>query len=166
VSAPVLRDAVEADLPALLAITNDAIASTTANWSRAPTTIEERAAWLARVREGGFALLVAERDGEVVGYGAYAPFHVKDGYDRTVEHSVYVLPSAQGQGLGRRLLEAVVSHAAGRGMHAMVGLVAAENAASLALHRSCGFAECGRLPQVGWKFGRWLDLVYVHRLLA
>ena len=165
-AATVLRAATEADLPALLAIANHAIEHTTANWSREPTTLEERAAWFARLAAGGFPILVADRDGAVVGYASYAPFHPKDGYDRTVEHSVYVVPAAQGQGLGRRLLEAVVGHATAAGMHVMVGLVAAENTGSLALHRACGFTEAARLPQVGWKFGRWLDLVHVHRLLG
>ncbi|MBB3173607.1 phosphinothricin acetyltransferase [Endobacter medicaginis] len=161
-----LRHATDADLPALLAIANHAITHTTANWSREPTTLDERAAWLARQAAGNFPILVADRAGTVLGYASYGPFHPKDGYDRTVEHSVYVTPDAQGQGLGRRLLEAMIDHATRRGMHAMIGLVAADNTGSLALHRACGFTETARLPEVGFKFGRWLDLVYVHRLLG
>ena len=161
-----IRDAGEAELPRILEITNEAIANTTAIWSSAPETLEERGAWFAQRRARNFPVLVAvDAAGGVLGYGSFGDFRMRDGYRRTVEHSVYVDVTQRRHGLGRALLEALIERAQGLGLHAMIGGIEAGNEPSLRLHRQLGFVETGRLPQVGYKFGRWLDLVFMQRML-
>ncbi len=158
-----VRDATPADLPRILAITNQAIAETTALWTIAPATLETRGAWMAERRSAGLPVLVAEAGGVVAGFGSFGPFRPFDGYLHTVEHSLYVDPAWQGRGLGRALLAALMARAQATGKHAMVGGIEAGNAASIRLHQRAGFAECGTLPEVGRKFDRWLDLTFMVR---
>jgi L-amino acid N-acyltransferase YncA len=161
-----IRDAAEADLPRILEITNQAIAQTTAIWSFEPETPEARRAWFAQRRARDFPVLVAaDGTGGVLGYGSFGEFRPRDGYRNTVEHSVYVDAAQRRRGLGRALLEALIERAQGLSLHAMVGGIEAGNEASIRLHRQLGFVETGRLPQVGHKFGRWLDLVFMQRML-
>ncbi len=161
-----IRDAVPDDLPRVLEITNQAILTGTALWTITPATLGTRGAWMAERRAAGHPVLVVLEDGAVQGFGAYGPFRPHDGYRHTVEHSLYIDPAAQRRGHGRAMLSALVARATEAGLHAMVGGIAAENAASIALHRRLGFTEAARLPEVGAKFGRWLDLVFMHRLLG
>ncbi len=160
-----IRDATPADAEAIAAIYNHAVRTTTAIWNDTTVDAANRTGWMQDRQGGGFAVLVAETGGEVLGYGAFGPFRAFDGYRLTVEHSVYVAPGAQGRGLGRTILSALADRAAGAGFHAMIGAIESGNAGSLALHARLGFSEVGRLPQVGQKFGRWLDLVLMQRLL-
>jgi len=160
-----LRPAQAADLPALLEIYNDAVVHTTASWDLLPWTAVEHAEWYATKAEHGHPVLVAEESGEVLGYAAYGPFRAKAGYAATMEHSVYVRASGQGRGIGRSLLVAIIEAARANGVHTLVGGLSADNDISMALHRSLGFVEVGRLPEVGRKFDRWLDLVLVQLIL-
>ncbi len=160
-----VRDAVEADLPAILDITNDAIRNTTAVWNETPTTLEARAAWL-RDRQAGYAVLVAEEQGEVTGFASLGPFRPFEGYARTTELSIYIHKDHRGRGLGSILLAALVERARALGMHVIVAGIAGDNEGSIRLHRRHGFAEVGRMPEVGRKFGGWLDLVLMQRLLG
>ncbi len=160
-----IRDAIEADLPRILAITNQAIAETTALWTIAPATLETRGAWMRDRLAQGFPVIVAEHAGGVAGFGSYGSFRPHDGYLHTVEHSLYVDPPMQGRGLGRALLTALIERAQADGKHAMVGGIEATNAASVRLHQAAGFEAAGTLREVGWKFGRWLDLTFVVRRL-
>ncbi|QCO00454.1 N-acetyltransferase family protein (plasmid) [Azospirillum argentinense] len=159
-----VRDATEADLPRILEITNEAIANTTAVWSLVPATLESRKAWMLDRQSRGFPILVADQDGAVLGFASYGDYRPWDGYLHTVEHSIYVHPDAQGRGVGRALLAALVERAEAQGKHAMVAGIEAGNTASIALHRRAGFEEAGQLRQVGRKFGRWLDLLFMQKL--
>lgn len=159
-----IRPATEADLPAILAIYNDAVMKTTAIWNEAPSTLESRRVWFAERRRTGFPVLVAD-EGRVLGYGTFGEFRPFEGYRMTVEHSVYVLDEAQGQGLGKLLLRALIEEARRMGKRVMIGAIDASNYASLALHETMGFEETGRLPGVGEKFGKRLDLVLVQLML-
>lgn len=163
--ATTVRDATEDDLPAILAITNQAILETTAVWTIAPATLELRAGWMRDRRAAGFPVLVAERDGQVAGFGSFGAFRAWDGYIHTVEHSLYVDPARHRQGIGRVLLQTLIDRAAASGKHAMVGGIEAANHASIALHRAAGFEEAGVLREVGRKFDRWLDLLFMVRVL-
>ena len=159
-----LRDATEADLPEILAITNDAIATSEAIWATSPRTLEERRDWMTDRQAKNFPVVVAVEGDTILGFASYGPFRAYEGYARTVEHSVYVSRQAQRRGIGRLLLEEMVRHAEKSGMHVLIGAITASNTASIALHRAAGFSESTPLPEMGRKFGRWLDLVFMYRL--
>ena len=161
----IIRDAIESDLPRLLAILNEAIAHTTARWTETPETLESGRAWLEASRRRGLSVIVGEQDGTIVGLGSLAPFRTFSGFRHTIEHSVYVDPAVGRRGHGRALLAALEQRARAAGHHVMVGTIAADNEGSLALHRRAGFVEVGRMPEIGVKFGRWLDMVIVQKIL-
>lgn len=161
-----IRDAEASDLPAILEITNHAILNTTAIWTLTAATLSQRQAWFAERQAAGFPVLVADRDGAVAAYASFGAFRPHEGYLHTVEHSIYVAPQAQGGGIGRALLAALLSRGRALGKHAMIGGIEAGNAPSLAMHARAGFTETGRLPEVGRKFDRWLDLVFMQKLLG
>jgi L-amino acid N-acyltransferase YncA len=165
-----IEDATEADLPAMLAINNLAVVETTASWNHKPADLASRQNWFAGTAAKGDPVLVARRrreggGGEVVGYAYWGPFRPSDGYLHTVENSVYVRKDCQGQGVGRLLMVALIERARAHGLHAIVAGIGAENTGSIALHARLGFIEYGRMPQVGAKFGRWLDLVLMQLML-
>ena len=160
---PVIRSANHEDLPAIVEIYNEGGVTTTASYDIEPVTLEERAAWFERLRNQGHPVLVLEENGRVVGFASYGSFRDKAAYLHTVEHSVYVAEGRRSNGVGRMLLGALLDHARGRGVHIMVGVLDADNMASRAFHKSLGFIESAVLPEVGRKFGRWLDVVFVTR---
>ncbi|MBW4024918.1 MAG: N-acetyltransferase [Proteobacteria bacterium] len=159
------RNATEDDLPAILAITNDAILNTTSSWNVHPTTLEARRQWLHDRQAAGLPVLVGDIDGAVAGFGSYGSFRAWDGYALTVEHSIYVEAGFRQRGVGRRLLAALIDHATAGGKHVMMGVISADNEVSIRLHEQFGFTTVGRLPEVGRKFDRWLDLVLMQRIL-
>jgi L-amino acid N-acyltransferase len=162
----IVRDAEEADLEEIRAIYNAAVADTTAIWNETLVDLDDRRRWWSARRAGGFPVLVAEIDGRVAGYGSFGDFRAFDGYRHTVEHSVYVGEGFRRRGAARALLLALEDRARRLGKHAMVAGIEAENAASIALHRELGFEDAGRLPEVGRKFDRWLDLAFLVKRLS
>ena len=161
-----LRDATHADLPRILEITNDAILRTTAMWSLEPTTLEERRAWFDARRERGYPVLVAvDPEGRVFGFASYGEFRPRAGYRQTVEHSLYVDAALRGRGIGSALLAVLIERARADGHHVMVAGIDGENSGSIRLHERFGFEQVGRLHEVGRKFDRWLDLVFMERRL-
>jgi phosphinothricin acetyltransferase len=163
---PSIRDATEADLPRILEIFNRAIVHTTAVWSLTPVTLDNRRTWLRERTANGFPVLVAGDEGDAAGFASYGVFRAYEGFKYTVEHSVYVHEGARGRGIGRALLTALIGHAEARGIHVMVGVIDAENAASIALHKSAGFVEAGVLRASGRKFDRWLDMLSMQKILG
>lgn len=152
-------------MPAILEIYNDAVLHTTATYDLEPQSLEQRTAWFEQRTRQGFPVLVAEVAGTLAGFGAYGPFRDKPGYRYTVEHSVYVATTTRGRGIGRALLTELIRLARAAGNHAIVGGIDAENEGSLRFHLALGFVEVGRLQQVGRKFDRWLDVIFVELLL-
>ena len=110
-------------------------------------------------------VFVAEAAGQFAGFAHYGPFRAGDGYRHTAEHTLYLAPEAQGRGLGRALMAGVEDHARGAGIHTLWAGISAENPAGVAFHARLGFSEAARLPEVGRKFGRWMDLVLMVKRL-
>jgi phosphinothricin acetyltransferase len=164
---PVLiRDARLADLEGIRAIYHDAVQNSTAIWNDDPVDLANRQAWFAARQQQGYPILVAAGDdGEVLGYAAFGDWRPFDGFRHSVEHSVYVRADQRGQGLGPALLSALIERARTCGKHVMVAAIESSNAASIRLHQRLGFATCGQMPQVGCKFGRWLDLTLMQLTL-
>ncbi|WP_439572248.1 GNAT family N-acetyltransferase [Phreatobacter sp.] len=162
----IVRDAREDDLPAILAITNEAIETTTALWSDEPVTLENRRDWWLDRLASGNPVLVAEEAGGVAGFGSYLQFRAWDGYRNAVEHSVYVRADRRRSGVGSALVEALIARARTAGKQVIIGGIEGQNHASLKLHRRAGFIEVGRMPGIGEKFGRKLDLVFVQKQIA
>ncbi|MEQ8267126.1 MAG: N-acetyltransferase family protein [Parvibaculum sp.] len=160
-----VRPAAEADLPGILAIYNDAVANTTAIWNETASDLEGRRVWLGERTGRGFPVLIAEENGSVAGYATFGDFRPHEGYRFTVENSVYVRSNLRGRGVARLLMAPLIAEAGKLGMHAMVAGIEAGNLASLRLHERFGFREVARMPEVGRKFGRWLDLVLMQRML-
>ncbi len=160
-----IRHATEADVPGILDIHNDAIRRLDAIWTEAEETLEDRRAWLKERQEKGFAVFVAEEGGTVLGHASYGTYRSRSGYNKTVEHSIYLRKEAQGRGIGKALMQALIDDARARGFHLMVAVIDAKNAGSIAFHERFGFEMAGILPQAGHKFGRWLDQVYMYLIL-
>ena len=161
----IVRPAIEADLAAIVAIYNDAVVNTTAIWNDAIVDVDNRKAWFEGRQKQSYPVLVAEEEGVVVGYGSFGDFRAFDGYRFAVEHSVYVAEGVRRRGVASALLSALTEKARELGKHVMIGGIASDNAASLKLHAKLGFTETGRMPEVGFKFGRWLDLVFMQKTL-
>jgi L-amino acid N-acyltransferase YncA len=160
-----IRLAEQDDIPSMLAIYNEVIASSTAIYADHPVTLDNRLAWFAQQRERGFPVLVAlAAEGDVIGYSAFGDWRgAWSGYRHTVEHSVHVRADRRGAGIGRLLVEALFPYAAALGKHVMIGSIDADNSASIRLHRKLGFDQVAHFREVGRKFDRWLDLVFMQR---
>lgn len=161
----IIRPVRDADLPALLAFWNPIIRDTTIIFSSEERTVESLAAMIALRRAAGREMLVAAAEGAVLGMATYDQFRGGNGYVHAMEHTVLLAPTARGQGVGRALMTAIADHARDRGAHTMVAAVASENTGGIAFHEAIGFQRVGLLPQSGRKFGRWLDLVLLQRIL-
>jgi L-amino acid N-acyltransferase len=161
-----IRDAGESDLPGLLAIYNDVIATSTAIYSDLPVTLEDRAQWWRARVAMGYPVLVATDESGVLGFSTFGDFRTWPGYRFTVEHSVHVRSNCRGQGIGKELVKALFPRAAALGKHVMIAGVDAANAASIRFHERLGFQQSGLLREVGHKFDRWLDLVFLQRWIA
>jgi L-amino acid N-acyltransferase len=165
VSAPdrvLIDDAVEADVPEIVAICNDVIATSTAVFSDRPVTVRDRLDWLHSRLALEQPVLVARDSGAVVGFASYGEFRTWPGYASTVEHSVHVAARARRRGIGRRLVEEILTRAAAAGKHAAIGGIDAANEASLRMHEQLGFERVGHMPEVARKFDRWVDLVLME----
>ena len=161
----IVRDAVEEDLPGILTIVNDVIGSSTAIWRERPETAEERRGWLVGRQSLGFPVLVAVDRTGVLGFSSYAGFRSAEGYRHSVEHSVHVRGDARGRGVGTLLMHDLLRRAPANDVHVMVGGIDGSNSELLRFHARLGFEQVAYFREVGRKFDRWLDLVFVQRLL-
>lgn len=161
-----LRTATPADAAAIKAIMKPVVEESTATFSSVERSVDDWAALIeARLREGR-AFYVAEVDGEVAGYATYEQFRSSNnGYRFTMEHSVYLSDAAQGRGYGRILLITIEEHAREAGHKSMIGVIDSDNAASIAFHEALGYKEVGRIPQSGYKFDRWLEALFMQKML-
>jgi len=161
----IVRCSHERHAEAILDIFNDAILTSTALYDYKPRTRESMVGWFAAKVAGGFPVVgVEDADGALLGFGSYGAFRAWPAYKYTVEHSVYIHKAHRGKGLGLLIMRELIAAARGDGRHVMIGGIDAANAGSVALHARLGFRHVGTLPQVGFKFGRWLDLAF-HQLV-
>lgn len=157
-----IRPATALDAPAIAEIWNQIIRETTFTF----TTTEKDPATLAAQISAGTPWWVACVNGTVQGHATYGQFRGGPGYARSMEHSIHLTPAAQGQGLGRALMQALETHARAHGVHVMVAGVSSDNPAGQAFHARMGYAPCGRVMQAGYKWGRYLDLVLMQKILT
>ena len=160
----IIRPAIESDVPAILDIYNDAILNTTATFDIEPQTLEEKLAWFHETQHP-YAVLVAERDGEVLGWACLRPFRAKAAYRFTAENSVYIRTDCFAQGIGRALMTRLLEIAAANGFRTVIAGIALENPASVHLHESLGFTPVGVEREVGYKFERWIDVLWMQKML-
>ncbi|KRW57712.1 GNAT family N-acetyltransferase [Pseudomonas sp. TTU2014-080ASC] len=160
-----IRDANEGDLEGILGIFNHAVINSTALWIERLSDLEERRAWLKQRNAVGFPVLVAVANGEVLGYASYGTWRANEGFCHTVEHSVYVRDDQQGKGIGKALMQELIERAKTENLHVMVAAIESSNSTSIELHKRFGFITTGQMPQVGRKFGRWLDLTFMQLML-
>ncbi len=161
----VVRLATLDDAEAIQRIYNHEVEHTTHTFDLVPRTLEEQQAWL-QDRSGALGVLVAEIDGQVVGFSSLSEYRPRAAYRTSVESSVYVNETMRGRGVGRRLLHDLVDLAKASGFHTMVARIAGEHEASIKLHEAVGFATVGTEREVGRKFGNWLNVVVMQRMLA
>jgi L-amino acid N-acyltransferase YncA len=162
-----IRQATMDDVPGILQIYNEVIASSTAIYIDDPVTLENRETWLREQHRRGYPVLVADQGGgDIAGFCSLSDWRgAWPGYRFTVEHSVHVRSDRRGAGIGRKLVEAIFPYARGLNKHIVIGAIDASNDVSIKFHGRLGFREVAHFREVGFKFGRWLDLVFMQRVL-
>jgi L-amino acid N-acyltransferase len=160
-----VRSAAEDDLTDILRVYNQAIEKTTAVFEYRPHTLEMRREWFKAKQAASLPVLVAVESGAVVGFASYGPFRAWPAYKYSVELSVYVDESARGRGIGSALVRGILATARERDLHVVMAGITSDNAVSLRLHEKLGFVEVAHIREVGYKFGRWLDLKLLQIVL-
>lgn len=158
-----IRAAMNADVPAILAIYNDVVVNTTAIYDERVSTLDERQSWFDLRCRHNMPVLVAESEHAVVGFSSFGEWRSRWGYRYTVEHSVHVRADCRGRGFGRALVEALFPRAAALGMHTMIGHIDSAATASLRLHEKLGFETIGTFREVARLHNSWLDVVAMQR---
>ena len=162
----IIRKATVDDLPGILEIYNHAIINTTAVYSEEPHTLDMRLAWYNDRISNGFPVFVAEINGTIAGFSTFGHFRAWPCYRYTVEHSVYVHINHRGKGLSKLLIRPLIDRAREMRLHAMIAGIDGENEVSYRLHQSFNFVEVAHFKEVGFKFGRWLDLKFMELILS
>ena len=161
----IVRDADERDAEAVQAIYAYHVLHGTASYDTEPPSVDFIREKIRAVLAIGWPYVVAESDGRIAGYAYATQFRDRAAYEYTCENSIYVDPERTGQGIGTALLRELMNRSAAAGFRTMIAVIGGAEPASVRLHAGCGFAEVGRLHAVGFKFGRWLDSVYMQRTL-
>lgn len=162
-----IRDATAEDIPGILTIYNEVIATSTAVYIDDPVTLADRQAWFKARQADGYPVLVATDGDTVLGYASYGTFRGPwPGFRYSVEHSVHIRNDQRGKGIGGALMPPLLARAVAQGKHVMIGAIDADNTGSIRFHERFGFVTSGHMAEVGFKFGRWLDLVWMQRRLS
>ena len=166
-STPEIRPATEADLPFITGIYEHAVRYGTATFELIPPDLAEMTRRFHALVDGGFPYLVAVVDGNVIGYAYAGPYRPRPAYRFTVENSIYLDPAVHRRGVGLKLLRRLIQECENRGYRQMIAVIGdSANAGSIGVHTACGFQMIGTHPDVGLKFGRWLDTVMMQRALG
>lgn len=159
-----IRSAIEGDFTAITAIYAWNVDHGTGTFALEAPSHEEMLATFANVRSLRLPYLVAVENDQVLGYAYAAPFRTRPAYKYGVEDSIYLAPEATGRGIGKALLVQLIEMCTERGLYSMIAVIGdSENLASVGVHKACGFEYTGNLPRAGFKFGRWLDVVFMTR---
>lgn len=161
-----IRNATPTDTDAVCALWNPIIRDTVITFNPVEKTEAEIAAMIADRQAAGWAFMLAEQDGQVLGFATYAQFRGGLGYARSMEHSINLSPAARGQGVGRALLAALEDHARAQAYRVMVAAITGSNDGSIRFHAGLGYTHVGTMPQVGWKFGQFHDLYLMQKILS
>lgn len=162
---PTIRKYKSEDCPAILEIINDQILTGVSLYDYQTRTLAQQLAIFDDKLQKGFPIIVAEINNEVVGFGYYSEFRFREAYKFTVEHSVYTNKNYIGKGIGNLLLTELIALAKKQGLHTMIGVIDSENESSIAFHEKFGFEKAGFIKESGFKFNRWLDSVFMQKLL-
>lgn len=161
-----VRRAMVGDVSGILEIYNDAVLNTTASYDYEPRTLEQRMAWFDDHERNHYPIFVASNPaGRIVGWSALNRFHDRMGYRFTAENSIYIAADMRGQGIGKQLMPPLIEGARKKSLHAILAVIDASNEASIRLHARFGFQNVGHFKEVGFKFGRWLDVIYMELLV-
>jgi L-amino acid N-acyltransferase len=163
---PTIRKAVSHDIPAITEIYNDVILNTTAVYAYEPVTLENRQAWFEDKLSHHCPVFIAEHKGKVIGFSTYGSFRAAPAYLHSVENTIHVHADYRGQGVGKCLMPPLIKAAREQNMHTMIAGIDAKNAGSIKFHEGFGFEQVGLLKSVGFKFNRWLDLVFMQLILT
>jgi L-amino acid N-acyltransferase len=161
----IIRPANFNDLPAITEIYKDVILNTTAVCAYEPYTLENRQAWYEDRVNHGFPVFVAECSHQVIGFSTYGTFRAAPAYLHSVENTIHVHPEFRGQGVGQRLMPPIIEAAKKQKMHTMIAGIDADNTGSIKFHQKFGFVQVAHFKEVGYKFNRWLDLVFMQLML-
>jgi L-amino acid N-acyltransferase len=162
---PMIRKVTPQDIPAITEIYNDVILNTTAVYAYEPFTLENRQAWFEDKTNHGFTVFVAEYDGKIIGFSTYGSFRAAPAYLHSVENTIHVHPDYRGRGIGKLLMPPMIEAAKQQNMHTMIAGIDASNSGSIKFHQGFGFEQVGLIKGVGFKFNRWLDLVFMQLML-
>ena len=162
----IIRDCGESDLPAILEIYNEAILNTTALFEYKIFTAERVGEWFKKKKENNFPVFVASAGDNTAGFGTYGHFRDRPAYKYTVESTVYVHTNYRGQGIGKSMVSSLVGHAIKNDLHTIIAGIEATNMNSIRLHKGLGFVQVAEFKQVGFKFNRWLDVIFLELLLS
>ena len=160
-----LRLAERRDAPTILAIYNREVAEDLNTFDLVPRTLDEQIQWVDDHSGGHPAVVAVDVDGEIVAFGSLSPFRSRPAYATTVEDTVYVDPGYHRRGVGRAVLTELVRLAEAHGFHSVIARIVGHNEASIGVHRACGFEVVGTEREVGRKFGQWLDVVEMQRMI-
>lgn len=156
-----IRTATIEDVPTILKILNHEILTSTVVYDYKERTIEELLDWFKKKQEDNKPIIVAEQNGQVLGYGTFGQFRPWAAYQYSIEHSIYVSADYRGKGIGKSIMKELIRLAKEQGYHVMIAGIDAANVDSYQFHKKFEFEESGRLNEVGYKFGKWLDLIFM-----
>jgi phosphinothricin acetyltransferase len=159
-----IREARPADLAAIDSIYDDYVRTSTCTFQLEPAGLAARETWFAN-HGGLWPVLVAERGSRILGWGSLSVYNAREGYRHTVEDSVYVDEAVHGQGVGKALLGELIDRGRALGHHTILAIIAGEQLPSVRLHEKLGFVEVARMRELGWKYDRWLDVVFMQKML-
>jgi len=160
-----IRDAEKKDLPSILKIVNFEIEHSTSIYDYKKRTLQNQTTWFEKKRKEEMPVIIAEMNSRVIGFGTFGIFRPWDGYQFSLEHTIYLDKNSRGKGTGKKIMSALIHTAKERGYHTMIAGIDANNAKSIKFHHNFGFKEVGRFNQIGYKFEKWLDLIFMQLFL-